>query len=173
MMKIKSEKGMSLLEILVVIAVFAILGILVTRSVILTLQGVKKTESLIRARENLDYSLGIIERQLRNASSIPQCPSINPLVINYLNQDGSPASFSCINPGGNDSSIASGSGTPVAYANLTTNTINIVSCSFICTPSTNATPPVVNISLGVQDALATGIQGSIVTADTQISLRNY
>jgi prepilin-type N-terminal cleavage/methylation domain-containing protein len=173
MMKIKSEKGMSLLEILVVVAIFAVLGILVTRSVILTLQGVKKTESLVRARENLDYPLGIIERQLRNASAVPQCPNADSHVINYLDQNGSPASFSCINPGGNDSSIASSSGTPVVYANLTTNTVNVVTCSFICTPSTNATPPVVVISLGVQDALATGIQGSIVTADTQISLRNY
>lgn len=172
-MKIKSEKGMSLLEILVVVAVFAVLGILVTRSVILTLQGVKKTESLVRARENLDYSLGIIERQLRNASSIPQCPNADPHVINYLDQNGTPASFSCLNPGGNDSYIASGSGTPVAYANLTTNTVNIVSCTFTCTPSVNSTPPVVSISLGVQDALSSGIQGSVVTADTQISLRNY
>jgi prepilin-type N-terminal cleavage/methylation domain-containing protein len=167
MMKIKSEKGMSLLEILVVVAIFAVLGILVTRSVILTLQGVKKTESLVRARENLDYSLGIIERQLRNASAVPQCPNTDLHVINYLDQTGTPASFSCINPGGSNSSIASGSAT------LTTSTVNIVSCSFICTPSVNATPPVVSISLGVQDALATGIQGSEVTADTQISLRNY
>jgi prepilin-type N-terminal cleavage/methylation domain-containing protein len=173
MMKIEKEKGMSLLEILVVVAVFAVLGILVTRSVILTLQGVKKTESLVRARENLDYSLGIIERQLRNASAVPQCPNTDSHIINYLDQNGTPSSFSCIDPGGNNSFIASGSGTPITNANLTTSTVNIVSCSFTCTPSTNATPPVITISLGVQDALATGIQGSVVTADTQISLRNY
>jgi prepilin-type N-terminal cleavage/methylation domain-containing protein len=165
----KTNSGMSLLEILVVVAIFAVLGIIVTRSVILTLQGTKKTESLVRARENLDYSLNIIERGIRNASAITQCPNTDQTVINFLDQDGSPASFSCINPGSDSSYLASGS----ADIRLTTDSVKILSCSFACTPAGGANPPVVAIDLSVQDASASGIPGSVVTASTQIYLRNY
>ncbi|MGA2910628.1 MAG: type II secretion system protein [Candidatus Microgenomates bacterium] len=167
--KSKNYSGFTLLEILVVVSIFAVLGILVTRSVILTLQGTQKTESLIRARENLDYSLNIIERGLRGASSIPGCATnLDTSTIGYLDQDGQPASFSCINSNG-ESYIASGS----SNIRLTTDSVRILDCSFLCTPSSAASPPYVSINLTVQDASASGIPGTEVTAQTQIYLRNY
>ena len=71
----KLQKGMSLLEILVVVAIFSILGVIVTRSVLLTLRGSKKSESQVKVRENVNYALAVIERQLRNADSIVTCPN--------------------------------------------------------------------------------------------------
>lgn len=161
------EKGMSLLEILVVVAIFAILGILVTRSVILTLQGSQKSESLVKVRENLDYSLSIIERQIRNANSITPCPNLNTSTINYLDQNGVPSSFSCVNTGQSDSYIASGS------SRLTGDGVMLVSCTFACTTSININPPLVTIDLAMKDASASGVQNSSASATTQIYLRSY
>ncbi len=156
---------MSLVEILVVITIFAVLGILITQSVILTLQGSQKSESIVRARENLDYSLNIIERQLRNADSVISCP--DPYTINYLDQSGVSTSFSCQQMGSNDSYIASGS------ARLTTDTVKITGCTFTCTPATMTNPALVKVDLIVQEDFKSGAQSASISASTQIYLRNY
>ena len=169
-MRKNNKSGFSLIEIMVVVTIFAILGIIVTSSVILTLAGTKKSESLIRVRDNLNYSLSVMERNIRNANSIPVCPfpaSDNDKVIRYLDQNGRPATFSCVNTGSSGSYIASGS------AQLTSDTIKITNCTFACTPSDANTPPLVLIDLTVKDASSSGVQNAEVTAQTQIYLRNY
>jgi hypothetical protein len=152
-----------------VIVIFAVLGLLVTRSIILTLQGSQKSTSLVSARENLDYSLGVIERQLRNANSIT-CPNSSPTKIDYFDQNDVPAYFQCVNPGNDNSSIASGSGS--VSTPLTNNNIKVLSCSFSCINSTSG-PSQVDIDISLQSVNSTGILGSVVSASTQVFLRNY
>ncbi len=161
------EAGMSLLEILVVVAIFAVLGIIVTRSIILTLQGSRKSESSVKVRENLDYAVSVMTRQLRNANLLTLCPNVDTTLLNYTDKDGNPSTFSCINTGSSNSYIASGS------ARLTNDNVNIVTCSFACQPGVSANPPVVLINLQGQDALGSGAEKSSVTVSTQIFLRSY
>jgi len=73
-MKTKTNSGLSLIEILIVITIFAVIGILSTRSVFLTLRGAKKSDSLVRVRENVNNALSVIERQIRNSEKVT-CPS--------------------------------------------------------------------------------------------------
>ena len=163
----KTLKGMSLLEILIVVAVFSILGVIVTRSVLLTLRGSKKSESQVKVRENVSFSLGVIERQLRNADSITTCPNTDITRIDYKDEFGGAASFSCIGLGGADPYIASGS------ARLTSNEITIESCSFVCEIGTSSNPPSIDVSIVASDPNAVGIEGSTVTTSTRIYLRSY
>ncbi len=163
----QQSKGMSLLEILIVVAIFAILGVITTRAVLLTLQGSKKSESLVKVRENIDYSLGVIERQLRNADSVTECPNSDTNIISYKDQEGNTSTFSCVNMGSADPYVAS------ASARLTNNEVKITSCSFVCEPGTSVNPPVVSVTIEAQDANATGIETSKVSATTQIYLRSY
>jgi prepilin-type N-terminal cleavage/methylation domain-containing protein len=166
-LKVKSEKGMSLLEVMVVITIFAVLGILVTQSIILTLQGAKKSESIVRARENLNYSLSIIERQIRSASSVAPCTGLSTQGVNYVDQNGVSSSFSCVNTGGGDSYIASGS------TRITSTAVKVTSCSFTCTPGTTSNSPLITIDVALKEGSAIGIQSAEVSASTQIYLRNY
>ena len=172
------SKGMTLLEVLVVITIFAVLGILVTESVALTLQGAKKSASIVRARENLDYSMAIIERQIRGAGSITsQCttPPATPAPaaeIDYTDQYGKLSSFFCVNTGGNDSYIASGSSLLTA-SRLTNDTVKIAGCLFTCITAPGSNPPEVDVDLAMQDASASGIQSASASASTRIYLRNY
>lgn len=163
----KSEKGLSLLEVLIVITIFAVIGILITRSIVLTLGGTKKGESIIKVRENLDYAMGVIERQIRNANSIPVCTNSSATTLNYIDQNGGAGSFSCMNIGGADSFVASGS------ARLTNNSIQITNCSFTCTQGTGANPPSVSVNLEAQESGNSGTQNSKVSTTTQIFLRTY
>jgi len=166
--KIKLSYGISLLEILVAVSVFAVLGILITRSVLLTLGGGKKSESLIRVRENVNYSIGVIERQLRNANSIIDCTNADTSRISYTDQSGNSASFSCVDiaTSGAVGYIASGS------AKLTSDGVDFTDCSFICTLG-DGSPSSVTIDVEAKDALANGVDNAVVTTTSEIFLRNY
>ena len=161
-----SARGVSFIEILVVIAIFAILGVLVGRITLITLRGSNKSESLGKVRTNLDYSLAVMERQLRNAETASPCNNTAVTTINYTDIDGIPSSFSCINIGPTGY-IASSS------ARLTTDEIKITACSFPCSPAAGRVPPAVTISLEAADAKTTGIEAAKVTATTKIFLRTY
>lgn len=165
--KWKIQQGMSLLEILVVVAIFAILGIITTQAVILTIGGSKKSESLVKVRENISYSMGVVERQIRNADSVTECPNPDSAILNYADADGSATSFTCTNIGSADGYLASGS------ARLTSAEVNITSCLFSCTPGTSTNPSSVSVTLEAQDKNSTGVQSSKVSNSTQIYLRNY
>jgi len=166
MKKNNYQKGISLLEILVVIAVFSILGILASRAVLLTIRGTKKSDSLIKVRSNLDYAMAVIERQLRNASSVNPCPNTDPLVLDYLDNEGTATSFSCQNVG-TEGYIASGS------ARLTSNEIKVTACSFTCAQSSAGLPPSVAINFVGEDISNAGVEGAQVTVNSQILLRTY
>lgn len=164
-MKKKLKSGLSLIEILVVMTIFAILGIIISSSVALTILGTKKSEALTRVRENVNYSLTIVERNLRNAGSITDCS--DPNTLTYIDQYGQETSFSCQNIGGDDSYIASGS------ARLTSSAIKIVSCSFTCEyPPDLTQAPMVSINVAAKDLLLSGSQSASISAQTKVYLRN-
>lgn len=154
------NKGMSLIEILIAVAVFAVLGIITTSAIALTLRGSKKSELSLKVRENVGYSLSVIERQLRNADSIVACV---PTRIDYLDSLGNPAYFSCNNA---EDYIASGS------ARLTSDEIVVTSCSFTCELG-GSNPPSVSVSLEASDAQNAGVEGSSITISTKVYLRTY
>ena len=151
------NKGMSLIEILMTMTIFALLGMIVTSAIALSMKGTRKGESTIKVRESLDYALAIIERQLRNAEKVEPCSNSDPHVLNYLDRDGAATSFSCVGVGGADGYLASGS------ARLTTTDAAISACSLVCQTGTYSTPPQVQVDL---------TSGS-VTLTTKIDLRTY
>ena len=161
-------RGMSLLEILIVVAIFAFLGIIVTGSVALSLRGGRKSESQVKVGENLNYAMSVIERQIRNANSIPDCVT-NPdsHILNYTDQQGDATSFSCVNIGGADAHVASGSG------RLTSDDVIVTSCSFICQKGASANPPSVNVFLEMRSVIGGGIQDTTLSSNSQILLRSY
>lgn len=160
----KNIKGLSLVEILIVVTIFAVIGLLSTRSIFLTIRGAKKSDSLVRVRENVNYSLSVIERQLRNSESVT-CPNASTTVLDYVSLEGTDSSFSCVTSG-TDKYIASGS------ARLTSSDISVTSCSFTCTVGVN-TPPSVKVIVEAVDAESTGVEKGSVTVQTEIVVRNY
>lgn len=164
--KIKTIQGFSLLEILVVITVFSMLAILTTQAVILTLRGSKKSESLTKVRGSIDYSLATIERNIRNADSIEECPNPDPDIISYHDENGVLTSFSC-DSDSDGGYIASASG------RLTSSEVNVTSCSFQCEDLAGETNPAVTISISARDATLNALEGGEITVSTTIFLRTY
>lgn len=161
-MKNKYQRGMSLIETLVVISIFAIVGILSTRAIMLSVQGSKKGSSSVTVRENLNYSLAVIERLLRNANQISSCTSTN---IAYLDERGVSASFSCVTPG-DSGYIASGS------ARLTSTEVAVTSCAISC--DLTSEPPSVTIDVIARDVDTAGTkEGAQISVSSKILLRTY
>jgi len=158
------HSGFSLVEILIVITIFAVIGLLSTRSIFLTIRGAKKSDSLVRVRENVNYSLSVIERQIRNSESIT-CPNASTSILEYVSLEGTSTTFSCVSAG-DDKYVASGSG------RLTSSDITVTSCSFSCTVGVN-TPPSVKVALEAVDNESTGVEKGVVSIQTEIVVRNY
>lgn len=164
MKKTVNNSAFSLIEILIVITIFAVIGLLSTRSVFLTIRGSKKSDSLVRVRENVNYSLSVIERQLRNSESVT-CPNGSPNTLNYISLEGTATTFSCVT-GGADKYIASGSG------RLTSADISVTSCAFTCTVGVNS-PPSVKVIIEAEDTESTAVEKGRVSIQTEIVVRNY
>lgn len=160
------KKGISLIEILVVVTVFTILGILATRAVLLTLRGTNRSASTVNVRENLNYALSVMERQLRNSQNVTPCPNTDTTTLSYTDIGGNTTSFSCQTIGVNGY-VASGS------ARLTSDQVAITSCSIVCAQGTGGVPDNVSITLAASDKQHVGIESAQFTATTKIYLRTY
>ena len=61
----KISRGFTLIEMLVVVFVFSIVGVMVTRSIQLTLRASRKSKAITEVQNNIDYAMNVIERRLR------------------------------------------------------------------------------------------------------------
>lgn len=161
----RKKNGFSLLEILVVLVVFSFLSIVVSQSLLLTLRGARKSETLGFVRENTDFALSTMERQLHNAERVFPCPNPDSRVLNFNDENGRPVSFSCLQIG-EDGYVASGSG------RLTSEEVAVTACSLVCNPG-GAAPPTIEISLTAKARGATGSEASVVSTSTNVILRTY
>lgn len=174
-LKSNNFKGFSMVELLVVVVIFSMIGYLTTVSIALTMRGARKSEALLEVRSNVSYSMSIMERLLRGARD-PNC--LTPfdslgvgdnLGIEYYDQAGQIVSFSC--EGGVNGYIAS------ASARITNDKVNI-DCSagnivFNCLFPGGGIPPTVLITLNASSAEIQGPEGAEVTQSTQVLLRSY
>lgn len=170
------RKGFSLVEMLVVIFIFSILGVVTTQSLALSLRGSKKSESIGAVKENLEYTVSTMERLLRNAKSIDVTAcNASQNRLDYVDEYGVSAYFECSNA---DARVASGSATTSTI--MTSNQVEIL-CSaagyspFSCQESADPnSPPSVSIELHGRDAdLGSGVEGADVTVKTKVLLRTY
>ncbi|KKQ98745.1 MAG: General secretion pathway protein H [Candidatus Woesebacteria bacterium GW2011_GWB1_39_12] len=167
-----SEAGFSLIEMLVVVAVFSILAIVATQSLSSSLRGSKKSESQVIVRENVDFALSTMERLLRNAKSITSCSPTSTLI--YIDEYEKPGvtSFQCITSG-TDTYIASVSGSPAVSVRLTSPDVRITNCSIFVVCQNLTKPHSVDISIQAERSGVTGAEGSQIIESTKILLRNY
>ncbi len=171
-----NNKGFSLIEMLVVVTIFAIISLIASQAIIVTLIGTHKADTISKVRENLDLAMGVMERQLHNAKTISQCQNNNTQQITFTDQNDNPVTFSCVNVNNNNlpANIASSSGT------LTSSDITLTACSFVCSPAVGNAPAYVTINItakalsGSGTNSITGAQNnSSITSTTQVTLRSY
>lgn len=161
-------RGFSIVEMLISVGVFAIVGIVITNSLSSSFKNSRKSSAISNVKSNIDYAISTIERLLRNAQSIDVVSSTATKLV-YIDEFGNNTNFECIS--GAPNYIASGS----ASVKLTSNQVIVDCVSVFSYPSPPpGVPQVVEISLkGTDKDIGAGVEGSSVTTKTRILLRNY
>lgn len=161
------SNGFSLIEMLVVVAVFSLLAVITTQALIITLRGSKKSEANAKVRENVSYALSVMERQIRNSTGITSCTTS---AIDFKDQSSIGASFSCVSVSPSTIGyVASGS----AQLRLTSDDVDVTDCSFTCTAGTSTVPPAVTILISAKDSNPQSAETGSITSTTKVMLRTY
>ncbi|OGM09132.1 hypothetical protein A2159_01730 [Candidatus Woesebacteria bacterium RBG_13_34_9] len=168
-LKQKSYMGFSLIEMLVTVFVFAVIAIISTQSLSNSLRSSTKTNSTLKVRENLDFTLSTMERLLHNAKSI-DCVTSNAATLNYIDEYGNSASFVRATSG-TDVYIASNSG--AMNKRLTSPDVVVDSAGVLFSSDCINIPHSVYINLKARAKDISGSEGADYSASTKILLRNY
>lgn len=163
---LESKKGFTLIEILVVTVILAVLGFMVTNIFFTTMRGTSKADVLREVKQNGNYALSIMERMIRNATSITTCSS--PMsTIQIMNPDGQTTTFFL-----SGTQIASNSGS--FLTNSKVQVINPPGLIFSCT-RTVGKPDVVTINFSLAQAgpIAGPEEQASLSFQTTVSLRTY
>ena len=152
------NSGFTIVELLVTISLFVVIGLFVTQTLASIFSNMEKTEVTARVRHEAEFVLNVMERHLREARS----PICSASAVNYEDPTGFAASFSCT--GTNPTKVASGS------ADLTSGNVTVSSCSFTC----NTSPTRVSVSFTLSQYPSSSDPRQTATTDvsTQVTLRN-
>ncbi|MBI4029223.1 MAG: prepilin-type N-terminal cleavage/methylation domain-containing protein [Candidatus Blackburnbacteria bacterium] len=160
------DLGFTLVELLVVITIFAIMLLVVNQLLFATFRGVSKSEAQDKVKRQGEQAMAVVEREVRNARTIFTCTGAT---VTFQNPDGSTGSFSCTNIGSGSGSLASERGA------LTANDVDVVACSISC-EQINGVDKVVVINTtfaakGTAQVLRAEEKGTI-SLQSRINLRN-
>ena len=168
-----SISGYSLIEMLVAIGVFAVIGIVVTSSLASSFKNSKKATAISNVKSNVDYAMSTMERLLRNAVHVDTVNSTPKMLVYEDEYGNSDMFFNCDSA---NSYIASGSATLGTNIQLTSDE-TLIDCSgtiFTYPASAPGVPQIVEITLkGTDKNVGVTAEGSSVTSKTRVLLRNY
>lgn len=154
----KTKKGFTIIELLITISLFVVLGLFITQTLAAIFSSMGKSEVTQRVRAEGEYAVAVMERHLREARS-PVCSASG---VTYEDPIGYSTSFSCTGTG--PTRIASGSGF------LTTGYVTASNCSFTC----NTNPARVGVSFTISQYPASSDPRQTATSNVsaQVTLRN-
>lgn len=159
-----SKSGFSLIETLIVLSVFSIVALIIAQSVAQLLKGTAKADIESDVRSNVEIAAGVVVRHLRNATRITStCDGTATTTVSYLSDRGDAGSFSC---NGASNYLASGS------ARLTSQSVNVTFCQFVCNPATPTQPASVDLTL-TATSNKTDSELTPVTLSQKVYLRVY
>lgn len=178
------SKGFTLLEMLVVLALFGIVGTMATVSLFLLFRGAAKTDYIKEIKQNGDYALSVMEVKIRNNTIRDANCTGNPgttLIISSADLAATETTYSCVHDAtSNTNRITEQTGEATNFLTNTSVTVPAVpadcdlsNVSFVCTigPGGNK---VVDIYLTLQQANtgASSVEATSQVFQTQINLRN-
>lgn len=173
--KIINNSGFTIIEMLTVIGIFAVVGTMSVNILFSMMKATSKAAEINKIKQSGDYALSIMERIIRNASSITSgctngVPSSSLTIksvennnsnIYIINLDTSGIAYQLNPPGG-------------AVQNLiNTSDISITGTpQFVCQVGSNE-PTLIQIQYSLASKNLTGKEQVTIPFVTSISLRNY
>jgi len=134
------KKGFSLIEMIIVLAIFSVVSIAVVSVLLASLRTARKADVTRRLKDSGNAAMNTMTTIIRSASSITACADVASLdkYVDYIDANDELAYFACKTEGSPlNTYIASGSGTyasPVTTTRLTSERVNLNPCNITCTP---------------------------------------
>ena len=178
-LKIKNLKfrgGFTLIETIVTILLFAILGTIATTILFSVLRGATKSEILKEVKQNGDYVLSILTLKIRNARDIISACDSNPSDnVTVQNPDSTGTDFSCsaISSTISQQQVVAPDQPIPSPASLTNSSVAVSACSFTCYSSSTAPKRVsIHFTLTQAGSGTSAVDTASQTFQTQVTLRN-
>lgn len=154
------SRGFTLIEILVVLAIFTVIALVANQILFSTLRGSAKSEVTARVKREGERVMSVMERLLHNSRSIVSCDSVQ---VTYRDLVGVQSSFSCQSGAVyRDASI------------LTSSDVDVVACSITC-ETVGGVTKAVNITLGLSQRAGGTLrvqERARIDLQTKVLLRN-
>lgn len=169
-------RGFSLIEMLVVIAVFTIIIVIATQTLLFGLKNGRKSDSVGNVSESLNYAMDVMQRVLRSAQDV-NCLGSTGSTLNFTSEYGISSSFTCLTDGASGFHYIASSSASTTVNLTSVQKIDVTNCTTvftsICSAAVPPVPPEVDITLTGKDVSTSGGEGSIITQKSRVFLRNY
>lgn len=181
MIKMKKNKGFTLIEILVTVGVLGIIAAFGTQMFLSILRNSKKTQVLTEIKQNGDYAINVMERMIRNAEKIIEpddtCSSCNGHCssctdIKIKNPDRSSTVFRC-SSSPNNITLSTNGGPP---DDLINSKADVDFCNFNVTKGgvgVNPDTVVISFTLSEPGVVTRPEDRALIEFKTSVTLRNY
>lgn len=156
-MRIRPDRGMSLIELIVVLGVFTLLLTVAAQSFFASLRGSNKSQVTTKVKQNADYVLSVMERSLHFATGA-SCAGNE---VSFTDSDGKSSSFSCAN---NTVTLDGGS-------LVSTDDVQVSPCSITCSQDKTTVFLDMTFKAG-SDTTTRAEEKSSLNLNTRILLRN-
>lgn len=164
------QRGFTLLELLIAVAIMLIVGTIVTSVLFISLRTSKKSDALILAKQQGETAMSQMSKAIRFAKTLDDPVSCTTSVtqssvtITSL-LDGGQTTFSCTG-----ATIASNGASLINEGILT-----VDSCSFVCSQSSTSEPPTISINFTLSTKTTTSFieRTATVPFQTAVTMRNF
>lgn len=187
-------KGFTLIELMVVLSVFMVVGVLILSTIFIVLRETIKTNTINNVRQNGSFALSQISKTIRNAKKFEGVSSdgstftSNCLITSVLagTPTPTPAVYKAVKiTTFNDESITFSCGSNTIASNsvslINTRLIKMSLCNFTCFQNNVIDPPTIGINLFLEKINPTGsailpeqtASLSPIPFQTSVTIRNY
>lgn len=170
---VRTKKGFSLIELLVVIGLLSLLMLAISSTMLMSIISSNRIRTSTKVKQAGNYALGQIQAMIRNAKSISVCRD-DISSTTFTNPDGGSTTILSESDGTNYR-IASNSGVYLTPANLTVSSFSLNCLPFSTNPLTGETgTTLIKVSFDLKDQLTTSrtTENPLLHFETSVNLRN-
>jgi prepilin-type N-terminal cleavage/methylation domain-containing protein len=154
------EDGFTLVEMLAVVSIFVVVGGIAMTILVASFRTGHKTDIITLAQQNGNYALSQMAKTLRNARRIvtpfPCVTPVNTDTVTVITPDNEQVTYACL-----PDTIASN-----GASLLDINTVNLVTCSFVCSQFSQSDLPIITISFTLKEQSNSGLAEQKVSSNT-------
>lgn len=167
----RESKGFTLVEMLTVVAIFVVVGGIAMAILVTSFRTGHKTDIITLAQQNGNYALSQMAKTLRNARGIvspfPCVTEVSSSTITVITPDNQQVTYACLS-----NTIASN-----GASLLDTNSVTLVSCSFVCSQFSKSDLPIISVAFSLQQQAGGNLAeqktgSSPVQFQTSVVIRN-